>query len=122
MPLDEIAPGFVTGLIGGVSSGFLGISPGGALVVLSVLLLGCDQHIAQRLSLVAQILPTSPSGIKRYREHGYRSRISWLFLLTIATARFDRGRTDSGLTVSPDVRQRYLQAHGLEWVRLPKLG
>jgi hypothetical protein len=44
------------------------------------------------LSLVAQILPTSLSGIERYREHGYRSPISWLFLLTIGTARFDRGQ------------------------------
>lgn len=78
MALDDLAPGFVTGLIGGVSSGLLGISPGGALVVLSVLLLGCDQHVAQGLSLVAQSLPTNLSRIERYREHGYRSPISWL--------------------------------------------
>jgi len=70
MPRDDIPAGFVAGLIGGLSSGLLGISPGSALVVLLVLLLGCDQHVAWGLSLVAQIPPTSLSGIERYRGHG----------------------------------------------------
>lgn len=83
MPLDDIALGSVTGFVGGVSSGLLGISPGGVLVVLSVLFLGCDQHVAQGLSLVAQIPPTSLSGIESYQKHGYRNPISWLVLLTI---------------------------------------
>ena len=51
--------GIATGLAGGFTSGLLGVSPGGGLVVFSVLLLGAEQHAAQGISLVAQIPPTS---------------------------------------------------------------
>jgi len=70
--------GVGVGLVSGVTSGLLGISPGGGLVVLSVLLLGADQHLAQGLSLVAQIPPTSMSGVRRYRAAGHRCRLTWL--------------------------------------------
>src|SRR5262249_13425884 len=70
-----------TGLAGGVSSGLLGVSPGGGLVVFSVLLLGAEQHVAQGISLVAQIPPTSAAGIRRYWEKGSRSPRRWLALL-----------------------------------------
>ena len=70
------------GLAGGFTSGLLGLSPGGALVVASNLLLGSEQHVAQALSLFAQIPPTGLSGIKRYWERGYRIPLSWLVLLT----------------------------------------
>lgn len=71
------------GLIGGLTAGLLGVSPGGGLVIFSVLLLGAEQHVAQSISLVAQIPPTSASGIKRYWESGSRSPLNWLIWLTI---------------------------------------
>jgi uncharacterized membrane protein YfcA len=80
-------PGFLlgtgVGLAGGLTSGLLGVSPGGGLVVFSVLLLGAEQHVAQGISLVAQIPPTSLSGIKRYWASGNRSPLRWLVLLAI---------------------------------------
>ncbi len=75
--------GIGTGLAGGFASGLLGVSPGGGLVVFSVLLLGAEQHVAQGISLVAQIPPTSLAAIKRYWEKGSRSPLRWLVMLTI---------------------------------------
>ncbi len=79
----DVLGGMGAGLAGGLTSGLLGVSPGGGLVVFSVLLLGAEQHVAQGISLVAQIPPTSLSGIGRYREKGSRSPIRWLVLLAI---------------------------------------
>ncbi len=81
--LHEFLAGTCVGLAGGLTSGLLGVSPGGGLVVFSVLLLGAEQHVAQGISLVAQIPPTSLSGIKRYWEKGSRSPLRWLVLLAI---------------------------------------
>jgi uncharacterized protein len=67
-----------TGLVGGVTSGLLGTSPGGAIVVLSTLLLGADQHLAQGISLAVQVPPTGVSGILRYRAEGHRCSGRWL--------------------------------------------
>ena len=50
----EFLGGMGAGLAGGFTSGLLGVSPGGGLVVFSVLLLGAEQHVAQGISLVAQ--------------------------------------------------------------------
>jgi hypothetical protein len=75
--------GIFTGLAGGFTSGLLGVSPGGGLVVFAVLLLGAEQHIAQGISLVAQIPPTSLAAIKRYSEKGSRSPLRWLVVLAI---------------------------------------
>jgi uncharacterized membrane protein YfcA len=69
------------GLAGGVTSGLLGTSPGGALVVLSTLLLGADQRLAQGISLAVQIPPTGVSGIRRYRAEGHRCPLRWLLWL-----------------------------------------
>jgi uncharacterized membrane protein YfcA len=69
------------GLVGGITSGLLGTSPGGGVVVLSTLLLGADQHLAQGISLAVQIPPTSASGIRRYRAEGHRCPLRWLLLL-----------------------------------------
>jgi uncharacterized protein len=74
--------GIGVGLVGGVTSGLLGVSPGGGLVIFSILLLGAEQHVAQGISLIAQIFPTSLSGIRRYWEKGSRSPLRWLVLLT----------------------------------------
>jgi uncharacterized protein len=80
---SEFVLGAGVGLVGGVTSGLVGVSPGGGLVVFSVLLLGVEQHVAQSISLVAQIPPTSLSGIRRYWEKGSRSPIRWLVILTM---------------------------------------
>ncbi len=83
MLLHDFLASLAVGLIGGATSGLLGVSPGGGLVIFSILLLGLEQHVAQGLSLVAQIPPTSVAGIKRYWEKGSRCPTGWLVLLTI---------------------------------------
>jgi uncharacterized membrane protein YfcA len=80
---NDLLAGVGVGLVGGATSGLLGVSPGGGLVVFSNLLLGAEQHVAQGISLVAQIPPTSSSGIKRYWEKGSRSPAHWLILLSL---------------------------------------
>jgi uncharacterized membrane protein YfcA len=84
--LSHLFGGVGAGLIGGVTSGLLGVSPGGGLVVFSVLLLGVEQHVAQGISMIAQIPPTSIAGVRRYREKGVRSPLAWLVLLGIGFA------------------------------------
>lgn len=79
---QQVALAVCVGLIGGVSSGLCGVSPGGALVVLSAGLLGAEQHVAQGISLMAQIPPTGLSGIRRYREEGRAAPLRWLLWLT----------------------------------------
>jgi uncharacterized membrane protein YfcA len=81
--LNEFLGGVGVGFVGGFTSGLLGVSPGGGLVIFSILLLGAEQHIAQGISLVAQIPPTSAAGIRRYWEKGGRTPIRWLVLLTM---------------------------------------
>ena len=76
--IPELAAGAGVGLAGGISAGLLGVSPGGALVVFSVLLLGAEQHVAQGTSLIAQVPPTSLSGIKRYWDKGNRTPARWI--------------------------------------------
>lgn len=63
--LVEFAFGLVVGLSGGASSGLLGVSPGGARTVASALLMGAEQHVAQGLSLIAQVPPTGLAGLRR---------------------------------------------------------
>jgi uncharacterized protein len=77
MGIDGLLAGAAVGLVGGFTSGLLGVSPGGGLVVFSVLLLGAEQHVAQGISLAAQIPPTSLAGIRRYRESGVRTPARW---------------------------------------------
>jgi uncharacterized membrane protein YfcA len=77
-PLPDLLAGLSVGLVGGVTSGLLGVSPGGGLVVSANLLLGSEQHVAQGISLFAQIPPTGISGVKRYWEKGARTPVYWL--------------------------------------------
>src|SRR4051794_31145883 len=72
MNLADMLGGFLTGGVGGLASGFLGITSGGILVPLLILVLGQDQHVAQGISLVAQVLPTSLSGLRNYSRSGHR--------------------------------------------------
>lgn len=78
MTLADILGGVLAGGIGGVASGLLGITSGGILVPLLVLILGKDQHVAQGISLVAQIVPTSFSGVRNYQLGGHRVPRRWL--------------------------------------------
>ena len=77
MGIDGLLAGAAVGLVGGFTSGLLGVSPGGGLVVFSVLLLGAEQHVAQGISLAAQIPLTSLAGIRRYRKGGVRTPARW---------------------------------------------
>ena len=83
MDFHDLLGGAGAGLAGGFMSGLLGVSPGGGLVVFAVLLLGVEQHVAQGISLVAQIPPTSMAGIKRYWRQGSRCPLPWLVFLAI---------------------------------------
>jgi uncharacterized protein len=83
MNLPDILGGLLTGGIGGFVSGFLGVTSGGILVPLLVLLLGKDQHVAQGISLVAQVVPSSLSGVRNYSRSGHRVSWRWLTWLAI---------------------------------------
>jgi uncharacterized membrane protein YfcA len=60
----DILGGLLAGGVGGIASGFLRITSGGILVPLLVLIFGKDQHVAQGISLLAQVVPTSLSGVR----------------------------------------------------------
>lgn len=81
MTPESLLAGASIGIVGGLSSGLFGVSPGGALVVSSVLFLGAEQHVAQAISLVAQIPPTSLAGVRRYRRDGVEVPKRWLAFL-----------------------------------------
>jgi uncharacterized membrane protein YfcA len=82
----DIIGGLLTGGVGGLASGFLGITSGGILVPLLVLLLGKDQHVAQGVSLVVQVVPTSLSGVRNYSRQGHRITLRWLIWLAVGFA------------------------------------
>jgi hypothetical protein len=83
MNLPGIFGGLLTGGVGGLVSGFLGVTSGGILVPLLVLLLGKDQHVAQGISLIAQVFPTSLSGVRNYSQSGHRISMRWLIWLAL---------------------------------------
>jgi uncharacterized membrane protein YfcA len=76
--LVELLGGIVVGCVGGFASGLLGITSGGILVPLLVLLIGQEQHVAQGVSLVAQVVPTSLSGLRGYRRAGHTAPLRWI--------------------------------------------
>jgi len=86
MPLHDLLGGVLTGGIGGIASGFLGITSGGILVPLLVLLLGQEQHTAQGVSLLVQVVPTSLSGVRSYQRGGHRVPLRWLTWLAVGFA------------------------------------
>jgi uncharacterized membrane protein YfcA len=79
----DVLGGLLAGGVGGIASGFLGITSGGILVPLLVLLLGKDQHVAQGVSLVVQVVPTSLSGVRNYSRSGHRVPMRWLIFLAL---------------------------------------
>jgi uncharacterized membrane protein YfcA len=66
-----------------LASGFTGTSPGGGLVIFSVLLLGAEQHLAQGTSLITQIPPTGLAGVRRYWQSGNSSPLPWIIWIGI---------------------------------------
>jgi uncharacterized protein len=81
MDPTDVLGRLLAGGVGGIASGFLGITSGGILVPLLVLLLGKDQHVAQGVSLVVQVVPTSLSGVRNYSRSGHRVPMRWLVFL-----------------------------------------
>ena len=71
--------GLGVGIFGGIVSGLLGVSSGGILVPGLALALGMDQHRAQAVSLVAQLLPTGLPGVIAYRRQGHA--VDWRSVL-----------------------------------------
>jgi len=78
MLLHDLAFGLLIGLVGGGGSGLLGVSSGGFLVALVVLVMGLPQYMAQGVSLVAQVPPTSLSGVMHYRRSGHAVPTRWI--------------------------------------------
>lgn len=76
--IHDLLAGIGVGLVGGLTSGFMGTSPGGGLVVFTVLLLGAEQHVAQGTSLITQVPPTGLAGVRRYWQSGNRSPLQWI--------------------------------------------
>jgi uncharacterized membrane protein YfcA len=86
MIFNDVLGGLVAGGVGGIASGFPGITSGGILVPLLVLMPGRDQHVAQGISLVAQVVPTSLSGVRNYRRSGHTISLRWLLWLAAGFA------------------------------------
>jgi uncharacterized protein len=76
--IHDLLAGIGVGVIGGLASGFTGTSPGGGLVIFSVLLLGAEQHVAQGTSLITQVPPTGLAAVRRYWQSGNRSPLPWI--------------------------------------------
>ncbi len=76
--IHDLLAGAGVGLVGGLTSGFMGTSPGGGLVIFCVLLLGAEQHVAQGTSLITQVPPTGLAGVRRYWQSGNRSPLRWI--------------------------------------------
>ncbi len=95
------------GIVAGFVSGLLGVSPGGILVPVVCLALNVEQHVAQAVSLVAQIPPTGLGGVSEYRRHGQNVPITWVVLLSVG---FVIGGTAGALVAGgmPDQVLRWL--------------
>ena len=83
MDFHDLTLGLLIGFIGGGASGLMGVSSGGFLVALSAIFLGVEQHVAQGISLVAQVPPTSLSGVLHYRRSGHDVPLRWVVLLSL---------------------------------------
>jgi uncharacterized membrane protein YfcA len=77
----DIYKSLLAGVIAGLASGFLGVSPGGILVPIISLLLPFSQHLAQAISLIVQAPPTSVSGLSIYSGRGRRVTAAPLILV-----------------------------------------
>jgi len=80
--LLAVLKGSGAGAIAGFVSGLLGVSPGGILVPAVCITLDVDQHVAQGISLVAQIPPTGLGGVSEYRRRGQAVLVEWVVALS----------------------------------------
>ena len=99
----ELLAGIGVGLVGGVTSGFMGTSPGGGLVIFSVLLLGAEQHVAQGTSLITQVPPTGLAGVRRYWQSGNRSPLQWIAWIGLGFLAGGAGGSYAAAAVSDSV-------------------
>jgi uncharacterized membrane protein YfcA len=80
-PLDQsihaLFNGSLVGVVGGLAAGALGVSPGGIMVPIALFVLGCGQHVAQVISLTAQIAPSSLSALARYKAELHAAPWRW---------------------------------------------
>lgn len=79
--MQQLLEGLCVGVGGGLISGLFGVSPGGILVPLTMLLVGSEQHVAQGISLICQVAPTSLASINRYRVDTAPPPARWLIWL-----------------------------------------
>src|SRR4051794_31885003 len=103
--VHDLLAGIGVGLIGGLTSGFMGTSPGGGLVIFSVLLLGAEQHVAQGTSLITQVPPTGLAGVRRYWQSGNRSPLLWIVWIGIGFLFGGAGGGYAAAAVSDSVLQ-----------------
>jgi hypothetical protein len=62
-----------------------GVSPGGFLVPLVSISLGCGEHAAQAISLIAQLPPTGIGGVREYGRKGAAPPWQWTGLVAAGT-------------------------------------
>ncbi|MBR0847314.1 sulfite exporter TauE/SafE family protein [Bradyrhizobium diazoefficiens] len=103
--LHDLLAGAGVGLVGGLTSGFMGTSPGGGLVIFCVLLLGAEQHVAQGTSLIAQVPPTGLAGVRRYWQNGNRSPLQWIVWIGVGFLAGGAGGSYAATAVSDSVLQ-----------------
>jgi uncharacterized membrane protein YfcA len=103
--LHELVAGSCVGVVAGLASGFTGTSPGGGLVIFSVLLLGAEQHLAQGTSLITQIPPTGLAGVRRYWQSGNRSPLPWIVWIGVGFLIGGAGGGYAAAAVSDEVLQ-----------------
>ncbi|UPK30226.1 sulfite exporter TauE/SafE family protein [Bradyrhizobium sp. 195] len=103
--MHDLLAGAGVGLVSGLTSGFMGTSPGGGLVIFSVLLLGAEQHVAQGTSLITQIPPTGLAGARRYWQNGNRSPLPWIVWIGIGFLVGGAGGGYAAAAVSDQVLQ-----------------
>ena len=82
--ITHLYQAFLAGSLAGFGSGLLGVSSGGILVPVLAVAFGIEQHLAQMISLAAQILPTSLPGVLLYQKKGYP--IAWKAVAIITSA------------------------------------
>ncbi|SCB18827.1 hypothetical protein GA0061098_1002412 [Bradyrhizobium shewense] len=103
--IQDLLAGAGVGLVSGLTSGLMGTSPGGGLVIFSVLLLGAEQHVAQGTSLITQIPPMGLAGARRYWRSGNRSPLPWIVWIGIGFLVGGAGGGYAAAAVSDQVLQ-----------------
>jgi uncharacterized protein len=103
--IHDLLAGIGVGLVGGLTSGLMGTSPGGGLVIFCVLLLGAEQHVAQGTSLIAQVPPTGLAGVRRYWQSGNRSPLPWVIWIGVGFLVGGAGGGYAAAAVSDSVLQ-----------------